>query len=388
MIGEIFLEIPPFANISTVSAFQLVSPIMLPFPESSLNAISPLLSELVKKCCRSNVRDRVRLEEIVYHLWPMLCNEFGVTSANPLNQAKAMTWSTSNRTNSDNLTWSTLLKHSKEPSSNVLQLCKQSLALSLTNIRIENMDTICGIAEELLKKPGNINNTNKFDTVWEELIIPFYSGLTNVFAIWSGCVPYLIAGQFLENTKQVMKKYADHPQSHVHQAAYKLLWAIPGNGLTVSDLMKCGKDIKLQVLCLRLGTPSTEMKLLLEALKSISSLTYLDLKLNSIGDADCISLCDSFKYIPSLTTLDLTHNSIGAAGCKSLCESFKYIPSLTTLNLSVNAIGDAGCISLAESLKHLPSLIYFYLYGNPIGDAGHDLQTYIATNYPHLQFVV
>ncbi|KAF8933520.1 hypothetical protein BGZ47_010838 [Haplosporangium gracile] len=111
-------------------------------------------------------------------------------------------------------------------------------------------------------------------------------------------------------------------------------------------------------------------KALAEALKANSALTTLDLFLNSIGDDGAKVLAEALRINSALTTLALRSNSIGDDGTKALAEALKINSALTTLDLTFNSIGSDGAKALAEALKTNSALTTLDLGDNSIGDDG------------------
>ena len=108
----------------------------------------------------------------------------------------------------------------------------------------------------------------------------------------------------------------------------------------------------------------------LSELLNETSLTQLDLRGNSIGDAFAASLSKALTANSSLTDLDLSYNSIGDDGAASLSEALTANSSLTDLNLSGNSIGAVGAASLSQALTANSSLTNLNLSRNFIGDDG------------------
>ena len=107
-----------------------------------------------------------------------------------------------------------------------------------------------------------------------------------------------------------------------------------------------------------------------EALRVNTSLTSLHLSCNSIGGEGASSLSEALRVNTSLTSLHLTWNSIGDEGASSLSEALRVNTSLTSLHLSLNLIGDEGASSLSEALRVNISLTSLHLTWNSIGDEG------------------
>jgi hypothetical protein len=124
------------------------------------------------------------------------------------------------------------------------------------------------------------------------------------------------------------------------------------------------------------------------ALKSMSSLQYLDLGSNGIKPADCVSLASALKSMSSLQHLNLSCNRIGKeklmfpwsrpseskhsktddAGCVALSPALKALSSLQSLDLSSNGLGASCFVSLLPALQSLSSLQSLNLSDNPIGN--------------------
>ena len=82
-----------------------------------------------------------------------------------------------------------------------------------------------------------------------------------------------------------------------------------------------------------------------------STLTYLDLSNNNIGDAGATALATALHTNISLTALSLYNNNIGDAGATALATALHTNTSLTTLDLRYNNIGAAGVNTLMIALQ-------------------------------------
>lgn len=89
----------------------------------------------------------------------------------------------------------------------------------------------------------------------------------------------------------------------------------------------------------------------------------------------------SLQHNSSLTRLDLSLNSIGASKASALATALQHNSSLTTLYLSNNNIGDSGMGSLARALENNSSLTSLVLSSNRLGDLGAHPGT-LSFNFP------
>ncbi|KAF9568332.1 hypothetical protein EC968_002985 [Mortierella alpina] len=109
-------------------------------------------------------------------------------------------------------------------------------------------------------------------------------------------------------------------------------------------------------------------KALAEALKFNSTLTTLNLKKSSIGDNGAKALAKALKVNSTLTTLNLRSNSIGDDGIKTLAEALNFNSTLSTLRLEDNSIRGDGAKALADALKINSTLTTLSLRNNSIKD--------------------
>ena len=107
-----------------------------------------------------------------------------------------------------------------------------------------------------------------------------------------------------------------------------------------------------------------------QALKVNSSLTYLDLSRNTVGDNGASCLSQALKANTTLTTLLSQLTGIGEAGASYFSQALKVNSSLTYLDLTVNSIGDAGASFLSQALRENSSLTKLNLAKNNIGETG------------------
>ena len=125
----------------------------------------------------------------------------------------------------------------------------------------------------------------------------------------------------------------------------------------------------------------TSAESLSQALAVNSSLTKLVLSWNSIGDTGVEFLSQALAVNVSLTNLNLCFNSIGATGAEFLSQALAVNSSLTNLDLRRNSIGDTGAESLSQALKVNSSLTWLDLTENSIGDTGAEfLSQALAVN--------
>ena len=130
-----------------------------------------------------------------------------------------------------------------------------------------------------------------------------------------------------------------------------------------------GVSICLQTVNYEANNPSL-VQVLLEVVKTNSTLAELNLSSNHIGDEDCAALIEGIHTQCKLTVLNLSGNDIGHAGCAKVAQSIGNNLVLTNLNLSNNKIGDDGCVALAESIRTNTTLKVLNLSHNEIGKKG------------------
>ncbi|KAL0242847.1 hypothetical protein GEMRC1_005410 [Eukaryota sp. GEM-RC1] len=115
---------------------------------------------------------------------------------------------------------------------------------------------------------------------------------------------------------------------------------------------------------------SSVSMLLIEALKVNSSVTGVNLGVNSIGAEGARALADVLKVNASITSIDLGGNSIGNEGARALADALKVNASITSIDLGGNSIGDEGARALADVLKVNASITSINLDSNTIRDEG------------------
>ncbi|KAF9910217.1 hypothetical protein BX616_010922, partial [Lobosporangium transversale] len=114
----------------------------------------------------------------------------------------------------------------------------------------------------------------------------------------------------------------------------------------------------------------SELRVLVNALKTDTVLTTLDMRNSSIGNEGALALSEALKSNTNLTTLNLSSNSMGKEGAFALSEALMTNTTLTILHLSSNAIGEEGAHSLSEALKTNVTLTFLNLHYNSIGNGG------------------
>ncbi|KAL0242542.1 hypothetical protein GEMRC1_005105 [Eukaryota sp. GEM-RC1] len=110
--------------------------------------------------------------------------------------------------------------------------------------------------------------------------------------------------------------------------------------------------------------------LLIEALKTNTTVTSVTLVGNSIGDEGARALAGALKVNSSVTSVDLCFNSIGDEGARALAGALKVNSSVTSVILGSNSIGAEGAKGLAEALKVNDTITSINLRNNCIGDEG------------------
>ena len=130
----------------------------------------------------------------------------------------------------------------------------------------------------------------------------------------------------------------------------------------------CLQTVNFQFLLDEANNPSL-VQVLLEVVKTNSTLAELNLSSNHIGDEDCAALIEGIHTQCKLTVLNLSGNDIGHAGCAKVAQSIGNNLVLTNLNLSNNKIGDDGCVALAERIRTISTLKVLNL-SHEIGSKG------------------
>ena len=150
---------------------------------------------------------------------------------------------------------------------------------------------------------------------------------------------------------------------------------------SLSQALAVNSSLTKLVLCGN-SIGDTGAESLSQALAVNSSLTKLVLSGNSIGDTGAEFLSQALAVNASLTNLNLCFNSIGATGAEFLSQALAVNSSLTKLYLRRNSIGDTGAESLSQALTVNSSLTNLDLGGNSIGDTGAEsLSQALTVNY-------
>lgn len=105
-------------------------------------------------------------------------------------------------------------------------------------------------------------------------------------------------------------------------------------------------------------------------MKNNSSITKLNLSLNSISNDGAEALANILKKNDTLTNLNLANNDIGDSGASFLGKSLEINNGIKTLNLGDNDIRDEGIKAIATSLEKNTTLTQLLLYMNTITDDG------------------
>lgn len=137
-------------------------------------------------------------------------------------------------------------------------------------------------------------------------------------------------------------------------------------GLAIANLLSLNSSIT----SLDLEQNDIEKQSAIEIAKILnkSSLTYLNLGYNYIGDVAATEFATALESNTKLISLDLSSNSITDDGAISFSEMIKYNSTLTSLSLAHNKIRDVGCYSLLEPLRINTSLTLLNLVGNGIDE--------------------
>ncbi|KNC50469.1 ribonuclease inhibitor [Thecamonas trahens ATCC 50062] len=116
------------------------------------------------------------------------------------------------------------------------------------------------------------------------------------------------------------------------------------------------------------------------ALQANTSLTYLDLDDNGLGDRGIALLADGlFFNSGSLRELKLQFNDVGEAGAAALFKARNGRLSLSHLDLGHNALGADGARLVAHGLLDNTALQWLSVRANGLGDVGADHMTMAIT---------
>eukprot|EP00842_Homolaphlyctis_polyrhiza_P004976 jgi/Hompol1/547/HPOL_005001-RA len=141
------------------------------------------------------------------------------------------------------------------------------------------------------------------------------------------------------------------------------------------------KDIGINFSWTYFGMTLNDSMRISSALKK-SQLNRLVIKASAIDDDRCRLMCHALLSNTTLSFLDLSHNKIGDAGARGLAKVLATpSTSLKELLLSNNKITHTGSISLGKALSLNTSLSSLNLRLNHLGDAGgHTLCTALMKN--------
>ncbi|XP_068709715.1 NLR family CARD domain-containing protein 3-like isoform X11 [Montipora foliosa] len=119
------------------------------------------------------------------------------------------------------------------------------------------------------------------------------------------------------------------------------------------------------------GPSRSRASALARAMEVNSTLTYLNLSGQKIGDSGAGALAKAMERNSTLTELDLFENNISSFGAVALAKTMEVNSTLTSLFLSFNGtIGDSGAVALAKGMEFNSTLTSFALSYCKIGDSG------------------
>ncbi|KAL0242791.1 hypothetical protein GEMRC1_005354 [Eukaryota sp. GEM-RC1] len=146
--------------------------------------------------------------------------------------------------------------------------------------------------------------------------------------------------------------------------------SIGAEGATaLAEALKVNTSVTTVYLCVNF-IEAEGARALAEALKVNASVTSINLSGNSVGAEGARALAEALKVSDSISNLDLSINSVGDEGARALADALKVNTSVTSVNLMFNSIGDEGARALAEALKVNTSVASVNLRFNSIGDEG------------------
>ena len=100
------------------------------------------------------------------------------------------------------------------------------------------------------------------------------------------------------------------------------------------------------------GQQGEDVRALAAALEKNSTVTSLDLVLNSIKDEGAERLAAALEKNSTVTRLILSGNDIGPEGVATLAAALETNSTLTSFHLRYNGIGDEGAARLAAALEN------------------------------------
>jgi Leucine Rich repeat len=121
------------------------------------------------------------------------------------------------------------------------------------------------------------------------------------------------------------------------------------------------------------GIDSEQAKQIANELAANTTLKFLDLSDNEVGELGAPAIAHALTKNRTLTRLDLDDNGIGNVGSVTIAMALLQNMSLQTLFLCGNGIDPAGAASFAETLRINTCLVELRLARNNIGDNGAEL---------------
>ncbi|XP_048582575.1 uncharacterized protein LOC116620204 isoform X4 [Nematostella vectensis] len=160
------------------------------------------------------------------------------------------------------------------------------------------------------------------------------------------------------------------------QKLYILFEAFPFHDGNFEEAMAnvLSRNKSLRYLCLCVGVldrPEYEMGTsLFKSLKNNSTLSTIDISVNSLGDACASELAKVLVDNTSLNVVYIGGEYLGDAGVASIAEALKVNTTVRTLGIiGGNMTPEAGR-ALGEMLRHNTTITCLSLFGGNIGDSG------------------
>ena len=119
----------------------------------------------------------------------------------------------------------------------------------------------------------------------------------------------------------------------------------------------------------------------------------IDLSNCELNDDDVGHLCEALLDNSTVTYLGLSGNGIGDEATRVIADMLKSNSAISTLDLNVNNIGDDGALYLSQALRVNDTLAELFLYGNQISVVGdnhllYGLQENSTVSFIDLQYEV